>query len=147
YGGVFDVVYPEIQKSKPKISSYQLNRTIRQEESSIFDGLIVDVRDHQSFQPALINRILDNYGRFVYGPSMISHQLMIDKGPVQFATSRGKAEAILAGFGIKHPLFIKASDIRSYTDVVVSDVDAEKVFVSNKKSRMLHKACVVFILR
>ena len=148
HGGVFDVIYPVIQKYVPEKESYRPSTSpVKKHQSREFDGLIVDVRHHSSFQPAIINRILDNHGRMVYEPSMISHQLMIESGPVQFSTSRVKAEAILADMGSVQPLFVSSKSIKSQTDVVVSSNDAERIYSHNQQSNMLHRARVVFLLQ
>jgi len=146
-GGVFDVVYPAIQEFVPKTKPFQSHKAVTSSGKRSFDGLIVDVSHYTSFQPAIVNRILDRYGRVVYEPSMISHQLMMETGPVQFATSKGKAEAILADLGAKNPLFIRSENIQSGTDVVISDNDAENIYAHNQQSNMLHRARVVFLLK
>jgi len=147
HGGVFDVIYPVIKEYVPAEVPYRPLTPMKKNQSRPFDGLIVDVRHHLSFQPAIINRIIDHHGRTVYDPSMISHKLMMEAGPVQFATTRAKAEAILSDTGSVHPLFIRSENIKSHTDVVVSSKDAEKIYLNNLQSNMLHRAHVVFLLQ
>ena len=146
-GGVFDAIFPVIKEFVPKDELYAPTKKVKQENSKPFDGLIVDVRHQALFQPSIINRILDDNGRVVYEPSMISHKLLIEAGAAQFAITRGKAEAILADSGSVHPLFVKSESIKYQKDAVVSSKDAALIYANNQQSNMLHRARVVFLLK
>jgi len=144
--GVYDAVFPAIKDYLPKGEFFKSDTTFNSKMAENYDGLIIDVKNFSSFQPAIANRILNEYWRVIYEPSMVFQKILIEKGPVQFATSNGKAKAILSNIGSKNPLYVKAKKINNHTDIVVCDDDADKIYKSNSKSNMLNNARVVFIL-
>ncbi len=145
YMGVYPVVYPFIENILPKSKKFAADVTPPVIKAVLYDGLIVDVRNF-GFQPALANRILNVDDSVVYEPSVVPHKLLRDWGPAQFSATEEKARAILQSMGSKTLLIVKAKQVRSGTDAVIEEKDAQTVFASNKKSNMLANARVVFLM-
>jgi len=146
-GGVYDIVYPVFQMYIPNAPLFTSTSNEGNFIPQKHDGLILDVTMFTSFQPAIINRILDISGRVIYKPSMVSHKLLMETGSAQFATTKRKAKAILDNIGSKNPLIIKSNNIQDRTDVIISNTDAEIIYLENMKSNMLQRARVVYLLR
>ena len=112
----------------------------------VYDGLIVDVRNF-NFKPALVNRIITDKKEVVFDPSKIASNILIERGCGGFTTELGKAKALLASWGSKNPMVVKAVGVYKSTDAEVSSDDAAAIFVHDQKSNFLAEARVVFLLK
>jgi hypothetical protein len=109
------------------------------------DGLIIDATG-SSFRPALINRILTAGGSALFEPSRIAPDILAKKGCGEYTNDIGKAKAILAERGAKHPLVVKVAGVQRSTDAQVSETDDAAIFTANQKANFLEGAKVVFVL-
>jgi hypothetical protein len=109
------------------------------------DGLIIDVRSH-GFRPALINRIFSGKGEALYDPSKVSQKVLVEQGAGEYTNSVEKARAALETRGVKAPLVIKATGLKSPADLNVSDEDAVRIFAADQKGNFLAAAKVAFVL-
>jgi hypothetical protein len=113
--------------------------------SEAHDGLIVDVRGH-GFRPALINRIFSGKGEALYDPSKVSQKVLVEQGAGEYTNSVEKARAALETRGVKAPLVIKATGLKTPPDPHVSDDDALRIFAADQKGNFLAAAKVAFVL-
>jgi len=146
-GGVYDLMYPVIQDIYSKDIVYKSENNKSKNTIIEYNGLIIDIRQFSEFMPSLANRILDTNERVVFDPSMVSQNILIQQGHAQFATNQGKGKAILSDFGSDNPLIITPKRLKNNTDIIVTINDAETIYLVNKKTDMLHKARVVFVLK
>jgi len=146
-GGVYDIIYPFIQNLYPKDMVFISENNNNNNKLIEYNGLIIDIRQFSEFMPSLANRILDTNDRVVYDPSMVSQNILIQQGHAQFATNQDKGKAILSDFGSDNPLIITPKRLKNNTDIIVTIDDAETIYLVNKKTGMLHKARVVFVLK
>lgn len=140
--GKKEVVVPEKKEeapSKPEVAAPS-------ELKTVYDGLIVDVRNF-NFKPALVNRIITEKKEVVFDPSKIASNILIERGCGGFTTDLGKAKALLASWGSKNPMVVKAVGVYKSTDAEVSSDDAAAIFVHDQKSNFLAEARVVFLLK
>jgi len=112
----------------------------------VFEGLIIDVRDY-AFKPALVNRIITNKNEVIFDPSKIVSNILVERGCGGFTTDLGKAKALLASWGAKNPMIIKAVGVYKATDAKVSPDDAATIYVHDQKANFLAQANVVFLLK
>jgi hypothetical protein len=119
--------------------------TARPAAAEAHDGLIVDVRSH-GFRPALINRIFSGKGEALYDPSKVSQKVLVEQGAGEYTNSVEKARAALETRGVKAPLVIKATGLKSPADLNVSDDDAVRIFAADQKGNFLAAAKVAFVL-
>lgn len=109
------------------------------------DALIIDATG-KNLRPALINRVVVNNGNVLFEPSKIPPEILAKKGCGDYTSDLGKAKAIAASHGAKHPLVIKAAGVMRSTDAQVSEADAAVIFTENKRTNFLEGAQVVFVL-
>jgi hypothetical protein len=109
------------------------------------DALIIDATG-KNLRPALINRVVANNGNVLFEPSKIPPEILAKKGCGDYTSDLGKAKAIAASHGAKHPLVIKAAGVTRSTDATVSEADATVIFTENQRSNFLEGAQVVFVL-
>ncbi len=112
----------------------------------VYDGLIVDVTSF-SFKPALVNRIITDKKEVVFDPSKIVSNILIERGCGGFTTNLSKAKALLASWGAKNPMVIKAIGVYKATDAQISSDDAARVYVHDQRANFLAQARVVFLLK
>ncbi len=110
------------------------------------DGLVVDARE-LDFRPALINRILTSQGEALYDPSKISQKILVEQGAGEYTNTLEKARAALETRGSRTPLVIKASGLKSPSDLVVSSEDAGRIFTNDQRANFLASARVAFVLK
>jgi hypothetical protein len=113
---------------------------------TLYDGLIIDATG-QPFRPALINRIFTPKGEVVYDPAKVSQKVLVERGGGEYTNSIDKARAALAIRGVKNPLLVKASGLRSPCDIEVSDEHALTIFSANQRESFLAGAKVAFVLK
>jgi hypothetical protein len=82
----------------------------------------------------------------LFEPSKIPPDVLAKKGCGEYTNDVGKAKAILAERGAKHPLVVKVAAVQRSTDAQVSDADAAAIFTANQKTNFLEGAKVVFVL-
>ena len=109
------------------------------------DALIIDATG-KNFRPALINRVVVNNGNVLFEPSKIAPEILAKKGCGDYTNDLGKAKAILASHGAKHPLVVTAAGVLRSTDAQVSETDAATIFNANQKTNFLEGAQVAFVL-
>lgn len=109
------------------------------------DALIIDATG-KNLRPALINRVVVSNGNVLFEPSKIPPEILAKKGCGDYTSDLGKAKAIAASHGAKHPLVIKAAGVTRSTDATVSEADATVIFTENQRSNFLEGAQVVFVL-
>lgn len=80
------VWYEEQELSVPVVNAPM------EETDTSYTGLIVDARGLGG-KAALVCRLFDEQGRLVYGPSLISRQIGVDKGMVEYASSLQSARS------------------------------------------------------
>lgn len=119
---------------------------VKEENSAVYDGLIIDATE-QNFQPALINRIFATTGEILYDPAKISQKVLIEQGCGEYTNNTEKAKAALNKRGVSHPLLIKASGIKTKSDLKVSDEDAAKIHAANQSSGFIPKAQIAFVMK
>ncbi len=112
----------------------------------VYDGLIVDVRDY-AFKPALVNRIITDKNEVVFDPSKIVSNILVERGCGGFTTDLSKAKALLASWGAKNPMIVKAIGVYKSTDAKVSSDDAAAIYVHDQRTNFLAQARVVFLLK
>lgn len=95
-----------------------------------------------TFAPA----IYDTKGRIVYGLQKVDHSFIINHGMVEYAKSiEGKNRAG------SNPLVVKAINVRggknsvNKVNVVISEEDANKILLADKKYDFMKKCSVVFV--
>ncbi len=111
-----------------------------------YDGLIVDSRD-LPLKPALINRVITKDGELIYDPSALPQNVLVERGPAGYTNDIEKARAILAAWGSKNPLVVRAAGVVRSTDAEVAPVDARLIFGSNQDNKYLQAAKVVFVIK
>lgn len=111
-----------------------------------YDGLIIDARE-LAFQPALINRIFTLKGEAVYDASKVSQKILVEHGAGEYTNSIEKARAALETRGVKAPMIVKASGLKSMADLQVSDDDVLRIHSADRKGNFLAAARVAFVLR
>jgi len=111
----------------------------------VADALIIDATG-KNFRPALINRVLANDGNVLFEPSKIPPEILAKKGCGDYTSDVGKAKAIAASHGAKHPMIVKAAGVVRSTDAQVSADDAAVIFRANQQTNFLEGAQVVFVL-
>lgn len=111
-----------------------------------YDGLIVDARE-LAFQPALINRIFTRNGEAVYDASKVSQKILVEQGAGEYTNSIEKARAALETRGVKAPMIVKASGLKSMADLQVGDEDVLRIHSADRKGNFLAAARVAFVLR
>jgi len=109
------------------------------------DALIIDATG-KNFRPALINRVVANDGNVLFEPSKIPPEILAKKGCGDYTSDLGKAKAIAASHGAKHPMVVKAASVVRSTDAQVSADDAAVIFRANQQTNFLEGAQVVFVL-
>ncbi len=141
YPGILDMISPEERK-------FPGNGQVRPGETGaeVYDGLVVDVRKFDSFQPALGNRIIASDGSIIFQPSIVDSKLLLDPGPASFASGKEKAEKLLSKTGSKLPLYIEAIDVKQQTDVIIKLDDAKKIIDKDRLSNLLKNARVVYLI-
>ncbi|CAN2042228.1 conserved hypothetical protein [Candidatus Magnetomoraceae bacterium gMMP-15] len=110
------------------------------------DGLIIELSG-KKFKPALANRIITKKGETIFGPSIIISSILAERGCGGFTNRLDKAKELLASWGSKQPVIIKATNVHKSTDAVISTHDAFLVFESNQKTSFLAQAKVVFVIQ
>lgn len=111
-----------------ELAASAVNATTKQPGKE-FSGLIVDARGLGG-KPALICRLVDEQGRLVYGPSLVSRQIGEEQGMTGYAASVSKARAdSRAGMD---PLLVRARRRTdgSHTDFVVRAGDLVPLWAS-----------------
>lgn len=109
------------------------------------DALIIDATG-KNFRPALINRVVANDGNVLFEPSKIPPEILAKKGCGDYTSDVGKAKAIAASHGAKHPMIVKAAGVVRSTDAEVSADDAAVIYRANQQTNFLEGAQVVFVL-
>ena len=133
---------PEL-KLPPSIPEYRPSMP-KEKVAVPYDGLIVDIRG-KDFKPALINRILTEREEFVYDPSKIASDVLVQRGCGDYTDDPSKAMTLLKERGCSCPLMVKAKEVVRSTDVKVSSEDAIIIFAANTKTNFLTRAAVVFV--
>ena len=109
------------------------------------DALIIDATG-KNLRPALINRVVASNGNVLFEPSKIPPEILAKKGCGDYTSDLGKAKAIAASHGAKHPLVIKAAGVVRTTDAQVSETDATVIYTEDQRTQFLEGAQVVFVL-
>ena len=110
------------------------------------DGVIVDVSKLR-FRPALLNRLMSEKEEVLYDPLRAPNQILAARGGAGYARNVDDAKALLATWGSRNPLVVKGIKIEKFTDIRVSDADAETIYKLDKKANILGRARVVFVLK
>ena len=176
-GGMYDIILPLLKEegfTPPSLSQYKPKMIIKEMPTQpkaeskvetpkpmegkkpevaapsqlkvVYDGLIIDVRNY-AFKPALVNRIITEKNEVIFDPSKIVSNILVERGCGGFTTDLAKAKALLASWGSKNPMIIKAIGVYKFTDVKVSSDDAAAIYVHDQKSNFLAQAKVVFLLK
>lgn len=139
--------YGKLSASEPVSNFYENQDSGEYPESLapvIYTGLIVDVRG-QKFNPSLAPRIYDPTGRLLYGPEFVAASAGIARGVAGFTTSLVQRESSLrAG---RSPLLAvsMAAMGDNFTDAVISNADAKRLFEHKKTLKNLLGCRVVFL--
>lgn len=112
----------------------------------VFDGLIVDVREHP-FKPALVNTVVTENDDVVFDPSKILGSVLVERGCGGFTTDPNKAKALLESWGSKNPMTLTGVGVLHMTNARITPDDASAVYVHDKQSGLLANARVVFLLK
>jgi hypothetical protein len=110
-----------------------------------YTGLVVDARNLGT-QPAMVPRILDENGRDVYGPAFASREYAVQKGMSGYETDFSAAtENPRVGDA---PLVVKGlrTEGRGRCDIVVANVDADKIRKSSEHLLFLRQCRVIIVL-
>ncbi|HWI41534.1 MAG TPA: hypothetical protein VNX25_08605 [Verrucomicrobiae bacterium] len=110
------------------------------------DGLIIDASALE-FRPALINRIFTVKGEVLYDPAKVNVRVLTEKGSGDYARSVEEARGALARRGVKNPLVVKGSGLRTPPDVQVSGEDAAAIYAAAGASGFLLAAKVAFVMK
>ncbi|MBF0621568.1 MAG: hypothetical protein HQL54_06535 [Magnetococcales bacterium] len=110
-----------------------------------FDGLVIEMAG-KNFKPAIVNRILADNGNVIFDPSKIVNAILIERGCGGFTNKVDKAKGLLASWGVKKPLIVKAHDTNKGTDVIVTSSHAASITASDQVSSYLSQAKVVFVV-
>ena len=111
-----------------------------------YDGLIVDVRDYP-FHPALINRVITEKDEVLFEPFHISYDLPAERGCCGFASNNDKARSLLENWGSTNPVVVVCTDVKKFTDAMISLDDAGVVSAHDQKTDIFSQARVVFIVK
>ena len=140
--GLYDMLAPLLTTAKPE-NEYSPQQTPTDFPKA--DGLIVDVRDFDDFEPPLVQYIESEQGCVLYGPGKVTQKFITKRGVASYSSDLGKAKAILSGFSSRNPLLVKARALRGNRPQV-SSKDAANIFAANQEESFLEKARVVFLL-
>ena len=152
YNAVLPIVKdnPDVTPEKADFESTQ--ETTEQKESQsqtgqskAFDGLIIDVRDHE-FKPALINRVVTQKDKVLFEPSQVVSDILVERGCGGFTNTPDKARALLSSWESDHPMLVKAQGVSKTTDARISSNKASRIYKSDSRTNFLSKAKVVFVL-
>jgi len=108
-------------------------------------GIIIDGTG-LGLKPAISPKIINDSGDVVYGPGQYTRDFAAANGVVGYARSMDKAKNDSRVQG--NPLVIKALSATgsSAADLVISNIDAEKVSKANADSGLLSNCRVIFLL-
>lgn len=110
-----------------------------------FDGLIIELSG-LGFKPAIVNRVLSDNGEVIFDPSKVVNAILVERGCGGFTNQVGKAKGLLASWGAKKPLMLKAKEAHRGTDAVIAGTDAKSVNASDANTAFLSQAKVVFVI-
>lgn len=146
--GVYASLYPKLQEEKvgsiSQANSYTPPST-QQTPQSNHDGIIIEMSG-LIFKPAIVNRILNDKGDILFDPAKVVNAILVERGTGGFTSQLDKAKGLLASWGSKNPLIVKALETRKGTDVVVNAEDASTLFAADQKNSFLSQAKVVFVI-
>lgn len=126
----------------PQPTSYQPVTTIGQG----YTGLVVDARG-LGLERCMSPLIYSESGVIVYGNKYVDSTTVVNRGMVDYAaTSEAIVEAETGlSRGGSMPLLVKAIAVKDFSrNVVISDVDADRILAINAKNQMLRNLAVVF---
>ena len=167
-GGMFDIILPLMKEEHmmpQSLPSYEPRMVVEEmgggatgsaerqpivarpsEIGNPHDGLIIDAADY-SFRPALVNRIITQNNEVIFDPSKIVSSVLVDRGCGGFTNSEAKAKALLSSWGVRNPMYIKATGVSNNTDIQINADSASAIFTHDKKGNFLAAANVVFIVK
>ena len=156
-GGIYDSVYPAFREgkvlsllestapTKPTTTPPPETAPIEKMVEAANDGVIIEMAG-LLFKPAIVNRILNNKGDIIFGPSKVINSILVERGTGGFTNQLDKAKGLLASWGSLNPMLLKAVETRKGTDVVISDAGAAQMFAADQKNSFLSQAKVVFVV-
>lgn len=111
-----------------------------------YTGLIVDARG-LGLERCMSPLIYSESGTIVYGNKYLDPAVVVNRGMVDYAaSSQGVVEAGTdLSRGGSMPLVVKAIAVKNFSrNVVISDVDADRILTINAQNQMLRNLAVVF---
>ncbi len=124
------------------LASLALSET-RAQTTGPFTGLIVDARGLR-FTPCMFPRLYAQNGAEVWGTYKVSSAYANDIGVSSFVREPETA-ARLTGRGAPNQLTVRAVLVRNQCEATLSDADAERVLVENRRSRFLEGFKITFL--
>ena len=153
-GGLYDRILPLLRKQQfwpqEKQPFTPLSPKGKEKTQSaltaFYDGLILDAREFE-FRPALLNRIITDMKDVVFDPSRVPDSVLIERGCGGYSTTLDKAKAMLSYWGSRNPLTMKCSGVMEFTDAQITRDNGEVLFLHDRKSGLLARSRVVYLLK
>lgn len=155
-GGFAQLVLPpkikQIESIKPVGSSSDISKIANNsdfangntQKEEPLTGLIVDARE-LSFTPCLVPRIVDEFGREVFGPAFASREFAVQRGMSGYSVSLTAASTHPRV--APRPLIVKGlkAEGEARTGIVISNTDAAKLKHAFENIVFLRRCCVMIV--
>lgn len=116
---------------------------ISPEPETIYTGLIVDARGLW-VRPAMAPRIIEEYGREVYGPDLVNKEGVAQQEIPGYAKSVETARENKRVFDT--PLTITGIRAENHSDIVISSEDAELIRSAAEQINFLEKCNIIIVV-
>lgn len=111
-----------------------------------YTGLLVDARD-VGVNPAITMNIVDEAGQVLYSPRIVTRNVALKKGMVEYAGSW--EEGVASERSASNPLILKAVTVQgtARNNIVISDEQAQLLKQINNANKFLEEGRVVVVCR
>ena len=147
-GDLADILLPgnirEIKDIRGEAAE-QKEKLTQSEKKKSFTGLVLDCRGLK-VAPALVPRVLDEEGKEIYGPAIVTRRFALRKGVAGYDSEIEKA---LHDPRIgSNPLRVKAVRVSGANscDIVISNADAHRILEAPENLDFLRRASVIIVL-